>query len=70
MTVYILLLAVFFEGEIHTFHFGAQDKPHPFVAKEACERTLRELEPQIRRDLRADARLIEIRCVERPADGV
>jgi hypothetical protein len=71
MTVYILLLAVMFEGETHIFHYGNGNRPVEFKTKEACERELKVQAVEVPKLLEKNpgATLQAIRCIEQPARG-
>ncbi len=69
MSVYVLLLAVLFEGQTHIFHYGNQHRAVEFPTKAACEKMLKEQEVEVPKLLQNGATLQAIRCVERPAKG-
>lgn len=68
MTIFVLVLAVLFEGQIQIFHFGS-DRPYEFPTREACEARLRIEEPKVPALLQEGAKLMAMRCLERPTKG-
>ena len=71
MTVFILVIAVLFEGEIHIFHYGNGQEPTQFKTKAACERELKVQEKEVPEILKKNpgATLQAIRCIERPTSN-
>lgn len=71
MTIFILVIAVLFEGETHIFQYGNQGRPVEFPTQAACERVLREQEREIPGLLAKSpgATLQAIRCIPAPAKG-
>ncbi len=73
MTIYLLVLAILFEGEIHVFQYGNGREPVQFKSKEACEAELvRQRDVEVPKLLAKTqtATLQAIRCLERKVDGV
>lgn len=72
MTVYVLMLAILFEGETHIFQYGNRGTPYDFKTKEACERVLEEQKVEVPKMLAASpgAQLQAIKCVPKQVPGV
>lgn len=68
MTIWILVLAVLFEGQIHMFHYGAE-KPFEFPTKETCEAKLTVEKERVPTILKDGATLVAIKCIPREKDG-
>ncbi len=73
MTVFILVLAVMFEGETHIFQYGNGREAVQFKSPEACELELkRQRDMEIPKLLAKSpgAKLEAIRCIPKQVDGV
>lgn len=68
MTIWILVLAVLFEGQVHIFHYGGE-KPYEFPTKDTCEAKLEVEKARVPTLLKEGATMVGIKCVERPKDG-
>lgn len=69
MVVYVLILALLFEGEVHfaVFNNGDRNKEHEFKSREACEATRAKQLANMHNILAPGATLVELTCVARPA---
>lgn len=69
MTIYILVLAILFEGQTHIFQYGNRGEPVEFATKAECERVLKEQAKEVPELLKASpgATLQAIHCVARVA---
>jgi len=67
MTVYVLILAFLFAGEVHTaaFNGGHGDKAFEFKTRAACEAERTKQLAQMDKILTPDATLLELACIAR-----
>lgn len=71
MTVFVLVLALLFEGEVHmaVYNAGNRDKAHEFKSRAACEKERTRQLTQMDKILAPGATLLELVCVQRNAEG-
>ena len=68
MSVFVLVLALLFEGEVMVavYNAGNPHKAHEFKARVDCERERDKQLGQMDKILAPGATLLELQCVERP----
>lgn len=71
MTIYVLILALMFEGEIHfaAFNGNIPGKVHEFKSRAACEKERAAQLAQMDRILAPGATLVDLTCVALVAQG-
>lgn len=71
MTIYVLILAFLWEGEIQVaaYNGGNPTKTHEFRTKEACDNERAKQLMQMDKILANGATLVELKCIARNAQG-
>lgn len=69
MTIYVLILTVFFAGETGVYEYGRGGVTVEFPTKAACEAVKAREEVDVPKMLPQGAEMRSIRCAERQAKG-
>lgn len=69
MTIWVLVLAVLFQGDIFTAVYnGGKPGAHEFKSKSSCEQELQKQMSQMDKILPEGAKLVSLSCVSRLAE--